>query len=245
MIKGLYFETESRFNGEKIVVIFTGLTKNSSNSKTGHMIQSWILSARSNPYATSKARKDFAICGDCPQRHSLGGKCYVNLMHGPYAVFKAYKKGNYTKLNLNLEEHKALLRGKNVRIGSYGDPCAVDLEFWKDLLAIGFDYTGYTHQWNKPENKGYQAFCMASTENEIETLVAQERGWRTFRVRGNKEALLKTEYMCPASVEGGKKLTCETCLSCNGNGLNKTTPKSVAIILHGTWTKKSERFIEV
>jgi len=244
MFKGFYLKTTSLFNGAPIVVVFTGFSKRSANIKTGAMIQCWILDSRSNPFAISKARKDFSICGDCPQRHSKKGKCYVNLMHGPHAVYKAFKRNNYTELDLTNPKHLQMFNDKLVRFGTYGDPAAIDINIWNQIILNGKPkgFTSYTHAWKQNKFQALKSFSMASCDTEEEAILAQTMGWRTFRSRTNKESLLKTEYMCPASKEAGKKLTCETCLSCNG-AKQPTTPKSVAIILHGTWTKKTERFV--
>jgi len=244
-IKGFYVEMNSQFNNAPIVLVFTGFAKTSANAKTGDMIQSWILDRRDNPVKISKDCKDKSICGDCPQRHSKGGGCYVTLMHGPRAVYAAYKRGNYTKLDFENAGHLKLLKKvfktTSLRIGSYGDPTALPYSFWEKFISVfGVkQWTGYTHSWRKNTNQSFKNILMASADNESEASLAQKKGWRTFRVRGPEDPILSKEFQCPASNEENKRLSCDECLSCYGTKQDaKAQAANVTIISHGIHSKK-------
>lgn len=125
------FEGSSVLDGQPIVVI---ATLNSRNSKTGDMVQTWILRSDINPVEASKTKQDASICGGCPHRHSLGGACYVNIGQAPLAVWKAYKRGAYPHV---LEgDNEKYLKGRFIRLGSYGDPAAVPVSIWKYITGL-------------------------------------------------------------------------------------------------------------
>jgi len=247
-IKGFYYETTSEFNGAPIVVIFTGFAKTAnrkmvSASSQETFVQSWILDRRTNPVSISYARMDRSICGDCPQRRSLkNGQCYVTLIHGPSSVYRAWKRGSYTKLDLSNPEHLAMFTGKKLRIGSYGDPAALKASFWTELLdnAKITEYTGYTHAFKEPRTIAYKSFVMASADSSLDAEVAKNSGFRYFRARYKNEPLQKGEFICPASQEANKRLTCSECMSCNGTQVKETGANPV-IIRHGV-ISNSKRF---
>lgn len=83
------YEGPSVLDNSPIVVI---ATLNTSNVKTGNMVQTWILRADMNPLDASKQGLDHAICGRCPHRRNLGGACYVTLHQAPRAIYEAYKR---------------------------------------------------------------------------------------------------------------------------------------------------------
>lgn len=239
----------SLLDGNPIVVI--ALVK-SGNSKTGNMVQTYILADNDkNPLDNVKTLGDFSICGDCKHRRGTGGACYVNIGQGVMQVWKAYKNGNYPRAT---PEHAAkLIKDREVRLGTYGDPMAVPAWVWVDLLTYSSGHTGYTHQWN-PESEivkkimakypeqydEIRALCMASADNEDEWWFASYNNWRTFRVREETDPLYEKEFICPASEEAGKRKTCATCMACNGAGegdskLAKATP---VIVVHGALKKR-------
>lgn len=226
------FEGSSRINGKPIVVIATGLNETSGNVKTGAMVQTWILHSEMNPLQAHDQGEDDAICGDCIHRH--GRSCYVNIgIGGPSAVYKAYKRGIYPKVSL--EDMPQYFKDRNVRLGSYGDPVAVDISVWDAVLKLAHKHTGYTHQHRKIQHKAYQKYLMASCETADQANKALSNGWKPFYVRQADDALPAGMFVCPASKEGGNKRTCETCMACHGGTWNgkQATP---TIILHGpTW----------
>ena len=59
----IIYEGRSAIDRAPIVVILTGL-KPSKNSKTGAMLQTWILRADMHPLEALRTGADRAICGD-------------------------------------------------------------------------------------------------------------------------------------------------------------------------------------
>ena len=209
-----------------IVVIVTGLANASKNSKTGKMLQTWIMRADVEPHDAVRNGEDSSVCGDCP--HS-GTTCYVIVERAPLQVYRAWKRGSYADWTESLPVHA--LRGANFRFGSYGDPAAVPFKVWRRVIGQRLSgWTGYTHQWANPRFQRLRNYFMASADSESEALEAHAQGWRTFRVRKPDAPILATEVVCPASEEAGKRTTCASCKLCQGQRLDA---KSVVIEAHG------------
>jgi hypothetical protein len=218
----------SMLDGAPIVVV--ALT-NSSNVKTGNMVQTYILvdNGRS-PVDNARDLLDASICGDCKHRRGTGGACYVNLGQGARAVAAAIVAGNYPANILAAQNAAA---GRMVRLGTYGDPAAVPANVWHTLLAKAQGRTGYTHQWQTGKaSADIMALCMASADNASERAAAKAAGYRTFRVRAENEAMAAGEFICPASAEGNKRKLCTECGACDG-GINSRRADPV-IIAHGS-----------
>ncbi len=228
------YEGPSLLDGAPIVVIATGLKTASTNAKTGDMIQTYILRADVPPIEAVKQGADESICGACPHRGDGSGhdrSCYVTLFHGPRAVYAAFQRGSYPK-------GAADASGRMVRLGTYGDPAAVPVDVWERLLAGSEGFTGYTHQWRRPDvpAETWAPLVMASVETIEEMDAAQALGYRTFRVTpGPKENIKGREIVCPASAEVGKKATCEECKACMGTSAKAKV--SVSIAAHGSGRK--------
>lgn len=224
----------SAFNGLPIVVVATGLHARSENIKTGEMVQTYILAddAQFSPVEHVQRGSDASICGDCVHRGQDGkiGSCYVNQCQGPGQVARALANGNYPRFNAI--RHRPLFKGRNVRFGSYGDPAACPIAIWENLAKITARHTGYTHAWRKID-PAYAGYCMASVETEQQRDQAKSLGYRTFRVRLASQPLVKNEIACPASEEGGKRRTCDTCKACSG-ATSSDRAADVAIIFHGS-----------
>ena len=210
----------------EIVVVVTGLGKPSSNSKTGSMVQTYILRRDRHPSEAIKDGSDAAICGDCPLRLEGSERrvCYVR-QDGPASVWRAYQRGSYP--NLSPYDVAQLVRDRPVRLGTYGDPRAVPPAIWAALVGDART-TGYTHQWRTTTPAAYP-WLMASADSAEDAAHAQAAGWRTFRVRRASEPLLAREVACPASHEMGQRVTCEQCRLCDG----RIKAKNIAIIAHG------------
>lgn len=225
MAGSILYEGPSELDGKPIVVIATDSSK---NSKTGGMVQTWIMRADIEPHKALKTGEDASICGDCPHRPSLGGACYVTVFQAPLAVYRAYKRGSYWPYQ------PGQYAGRMVRIGSYGDPAAVPISIWKAYADGAAGITGYTHQW-RTADKALADYCMASCDTPDDRPLAKQAGWRSFRVRLDVEQPQAGEVICPASEEGGHKLTCEQCGACNGNRTGRRG--DVVIIAHGSRAK--------
>lgn len=213
-----------------IAVVLTGLSQGRSrNSKTGDMVQAWILVDDGRGVIDSlRDGTDAAICGECRHRgdRGKGRTCYVALHTGLGVVSRNLRSGRYP--DFEIRAAAALLDGGALRIGAYGDPAAVPVSVWRTLTARCRTWTGYTHQWKR--RPALRRFAMASVDTPQERAQAQARGWRTFRVRAVGEGLETGEVVCPAAIEAGKRTTCARCSLCRGD----KQAKDVAIIDHST-----------
>lgn len=227
----------SEIDGKPILVIATGIKASTRNVKTGALIQTWILREDISPVAAVHNGEDESICGDCPHRGKpdADGKnrtrsCYVLPFQAPLNIWRtATEKGKYAAVTL--PEGRALLAGRNVRLGAYGDPAAVPFDVWGELLADASRGTGYTHQWAKCDPR-FSRYCMASADNAAQGEQARALGYRTFRVGTPAEKLVKGEFLCPASEQAGKKTDCAACLACGGT--SSPNKASVFIPVHGS-----------
>jgi hypothetical protein len=223
MINGyVVFEGESRLDSAPIVLIVTGFARRSTNRKTGRVLQSYILRRDVAPLEAVRLGLDPSICGSCPHRSTASGglgSCYVNIGHGPRAVYSCYERSGYR--DSSAAECADAIRGSGLglRVGSYGDPAAVPVSIWRQLIGAAPWHTGYSHAWRQaPDLRG---LVMASVDSKIEGAEAREGGWATFRVapRGNHTHRERKEALCPASAEAGQRVTCSSCpIKCDGQG---------------------------
>lgn len=226
------YEGPSLINMEPVVVIATPLNRRSKNEKTGRMIGTWILhnDGRTDPLRAMATDKDYAVCGDCPLR---GRACYVNVAQAPLGIWRAHQNGSY--LPFHPRDHAWLFEGRFVRFGSYGDPAAVPYWVWDVLATHCAGHTGYTHQWAwKGIDPRMKRLVMASCDTPQQRERAIALGWRTFRVMGQNDSLAEGEFLCPASEEAGRRLTCVECRACSG--ALKGSNASPAIPIHGPRT---------
>lgn len=210
-----------------IVVIATGLDESSANSKTGGMVQTFILRADIEPHIALNSGMDTPICGGCPHRGKASGgtgACYVLVHKAPLSTYRAWQRGNAETYDL------ARFAGKSVRIGSYGDPAAVPVEVWQGIVSVASATTGYTHQWRTCSVE-FAEFCMASTDSVAERRLARSKGYRTFGVRALGTERERGTVACPASEESGRKITCADCLQCSGTRTGRKA--DITIMAHG------------
>lgn len=234
----ILWEGPSPVNGAPIALIAVGFdSKGSSNAKTGKMIQTYIIRTDVRPDAAVKLGQDDAICGNCPHRlNPVTGErsCYVREAEGPLAVFRGYKRGIYKDLTGNLEEFKSWLqyRGRELRVGAYGDPAMVPFEVWAEIIPAAPSWTGYTHQWAEPFfDARLLRFVMASIEAEWQKDLLPA-GTRFFRTKRPDEANAKDEISCVAETRG---VSCADCRLCRGTALKGA--KSITVDVHGARRK--------
>ena len=237
----IIYRGPSMLDGKPIVMIATGFADKSENSKTGHMIQTWIIREDINPNSAIHSGDDSSVCGACPHRGDLtpnedsptgfkntGRSCYVKVWQAPTHVWRAYDRGSYDEISVY--DIKTLFADKAVRFGSYGDPAAIPLWLIEAIGESSAYTTGYTHQW-RDADRGYGNWLMASADNNADRFWARSAGFRTFRVRGENEALGKKEIACPASKEMGAKTNCAACKACGGH--NAKANVDISIMTHG------------
>lgn len=226
MQHAIIYNGPSLLDGKPIVVI---ATYSKRNSKTGHVVQTYIIRSDINPLEASKTGEDYSICGNCIMRgtpttdparkQAKGRRCYVNLGQGVLIVWKSYKRGVYSE-----GDPRTMGRGRFVRVGTYGDPGAVPSYVWDELLSEASTWTAYTHQsaW-RPD------IAMQSADNYAQAWSHWRAGRRTFRVIQDLGQIDKAhEALCPASKEAGRRAQCTACKLCKGG----TAAKSIAIVEH-------------
>lgn len=226
MENGVFYRGPSLIDGAPIVgvAIYSG-----RNSKTGRVLQTYIIRADMNPLEASKTGADVSICGTCPLRgtptedparkQAAGRRCYVNLGQGPLSVFRALERGRYADV-----DPAAIGAGRMVRVGTYGDPAAIPGEVWDAMLSQATTWTAYTHQ--KPWRPD---LAMQSADTLSEAQAHWRAGRRTFRVlTGLADLDPANEALCPASKEAGRRVQCAACKLCKGSARGK----SIAIVEH-------------
>jgi hypothetical protein len=210
------------------------------NTKTGAVVQTYILLEDIDPRDASKSGADYSICGTCPLRgiatddpdRSIARNriCYVQLGQGPLNVFKAMQRGVYPVVR----GHAAIAaigRGRVVRLGTYGDPAMVPSYIWESLISEARGHTAHSHQANVPAANFRADLYMHSADSLEQAQGAWASGQRTFRIVRTVADIVKgREILCPASKEAGRRVTCTDCRLCGGS---RQVAKSIAIVAHG------------
>lgn len=217
----IVYEGPSMIDGQPIVVIINKLDADSANGKTGGLVQSFIIRADISPVEALKTGDDASVCGECPHRPILAREtgdppCYVRVWQSVRSVYEAYRRGSYRRATTRAEL-AAVLIGKTLRLGTYGDPAAAPVAMWRELCAMADDHVGYSHQWQRPEfdHAAWAPLVMASADSLDEACLANAYGMRAFRVSVGVDKQ-PGEAVCPASAEGGRKATCASCKLCAG-----------------------------
>lgn len=232
-----------------VVVIATGLRTKSTNSKTGAMVQVYILHRHLSPVDAVNTGADAAICGNCPHRGQVGvagtRRCYVQVGRAPQAIWKAYQRGSYRKAR-NLREVADVMRGRIVRLGAYGDPAFMGQDLVRAITSTAAGYTGYTHQWRRTSAAWLKPFVMASCDSQQDANDARANGWRYFRVapKGDTTRLAR-EISCPASAEAGKRTTCSACRLCDGARYGAADPRANVVIQDHSVIARSNPLIQI
>lgn len=244
----VFYAGPSLLDGAPVVGIATGLKTHrgarTENPKTGaEVVQTWILRSDVAPNDALHSGEDSSVCGDCPLRpYTAAGTgkpvCYATCSGGRAAIvnlWRSYRMGNIPVVSL--AEMERLLLGRQVRLGSYGDPAALPLPTWEAILGRSAGSIGYTHQWRTCD-QGFARYVMASVETPGERIEARERGYRTFRLRGSDDREKSpNEVVCPGSAEAGRKLTCSACMACSGNRDGRRG--DIVIVAHGPTKRRS------
>lgn len=214
------YEGPSQIDGRPIVVIVNKLA-GSDNAKTGaDLVQTFIIRADVAPTDALKTGDDVSICGQCVHRPILAktngqAPCYVNVGRSVRSVYAAYKRGRYAHATPG--QLRAILAGRKVRLGTYGDPAAAPVALWQEITADAAGVVGYSHQWQSVnfDHAAWAPLVMASADSIDEAAQANLFGMRVFRVSVGVDKQ-PGEATCPASAEGGRRATCDTCMLCGG-----------------------------
>lgn len=217
----IVYEGPSMIDGSPIVVILNKLAGDSDNSKTGGLVQSFIIRADVSPVVALQTGDDASVCGDCIHRpilarHSGEPPCYVNVGRSVLSVWNAYRRGSYRRATSRAELREALA-GKTLRLGTYGDPFAAPVAMWAELCSFADDHVGYSHQWQdvRFDHAAWAPLVMASADSIDQAALANLYGMRAFRVSVGVDRQ-PMETVCPASAEGGRRATCASCRLCAG-----------------------------
>lgn len=212
----------------------------SGNSKTGNMVQTYIMRSDIDPRLANKTGQDYSICGSCVHRGkptddpdrklAKDRSCYVNISQGVLIVWKAYKAGKYPYA-IGHEAISSIGKDRMVRIGTYGDGGAVPSYVNQSLVSLASGSTGYCHQSGNAKSSFDPSLYMVSADTKSDAMQAWQAGYRTFRVMSDINDMdKKNEILCPASEEAGRRTTCHKCKLCSGNAI---AAKSIAIVAHG------------
>ena len=255
----------SRFTGEPIAVVATGIKDRSGNRKTGYLVQTWILPIGPDgrailPHLAIRTGADRAVCGNCPLRPGAGGGCYVRLDTAPRQVAESFNAGKYAPVSPAyvagiVAEHVRAGRIDGFRIGSWGDPAAVPSEVWRAIVpavrAVGGVTPGYTHAWaaryaTRPEavaTADEYGFLMASAHGAADRLRARSAGFRAFTLLRADETI-PGAFKCPATEETAYRKTCGACGACDGKRGAEDRRADPLIVVHGGAPKAAARTIE-
>lgn len=213
-------------NGKSYVAIATMET---SNRKTGNMVQIWFLLENENPVESVKNGLDAeTICAGCP--FASGNGCYVNVGQAPLAIWKGFHRGIYP--DLMPKDYENAFKGRKIRFGAYGNPTLLPLSIVKAIASVSNGWTGYFHDWKENQLASqYAQYFMVSTETENSRIQAENAGFRYFHVSPIKPV---NALECLSETRG---LECSQCKLCSG--LSKSRQPSIWINPHGTKKTKA------
>lgn len=204
-------------------------TKQSGNSKTGGMIQTWIVpDDRTVTESRRQGHDAKSQCAGCPLASNKG--CYV----GSYYV-DGVQKSVWAGKKAETSDPKVIadyFRGHKVRFGAYGNPSKLPIGLVRMIANVSRGWTGYFHDWHKMtpgKARKYGYFFMASCEpgNRAQ---AKRLGLRAFTTRRPGDAVPEGSIDCPSS----KGVTCIECGLCAGTSKQA---KDISIEVHGYQTK--------
>jgi|GEM_PF-1570758 len=183
-------------------------TLETSNRKTGDMVQIWFLLRDIHPVQAVQEGIDFeTICRDCVFARGRG--CYVNIGQAPLAVWETFHRGRYPFLPP--ADYGRVFSERRVRFGAYGNPTLLPLPLVDRIARLSDGWTGYFHDWRTHAQAAeYGRYFMASTETASSLRQAITAGFRVFHVSPEKPA---GSIECLSDAKG---ITCAECRLCNG-----------------------------
>lgn len=214
------WEGPSQIDGKPIVLIL-GSIKSNTNDKTGTQLETYIIRSDIEPSEAAKQGEDYSVCGNCARRPANNGSCYVILFYGPRVRYKEYKEDKYNKLT-----DYRILKGRSLRMGTYGDPAAVPIEVWNRLLKYCETHTGFTEKWREDIGQPLKGLCMASCSTIEEYNEAKALGWKCYLSLPVNSPVPKKINRC-LYVSDPYKFQCSNCNWCDG------AKKDVWIYDHG------------
>ena len=231
---------ELQKDGTPFYMVLTNLITSSSNEKTGDMIQSYFLRKDEFISSTGDVRERTSNlfgfgCDTCPaKRH-----CYVSnttqtkdkgLGSVRRTLFKLLRgeKTSYQFVSFSHAVERVREAGKKIRLGTYGDPTALQVDQIQKLVSAASGHTGYTHYWRRKENRDYSRFLMASCETSSQQARAEKYGFRAFLALPENTEIPENTVICPNYTQG---ISCLACGLCDGKK-EEDTRRSIVIELH-------------
>jgi hypothetical protein len=214
--------------GANIVVLASkAKSPDKANSKTGDMWQFYILAADILPTDAKAQGLDATVCGNCVHRKVNGNTCYTygTVLAGANGMWRQWRNGNASDFAPDM------VAGSTVRLGAYGDPCAVPYAVWEPILAASDGWTAYSHQWANPDiDARFKTIAQASADTAEEIPAANAAGWRAYTVMPVGTTRVAGAVPCPSP-----RIACADCLKCSGTGLGRRG--NVWIAAHGARAK--------
>ena len=208
----------SPMDEKPVILIASNVNLPSTNTKTGWMVQLWIMREDIPPNTAVWEEEDASVCGGCPLRLNRFGKkgekkgCYVNVSRAPNMVYKSYKNGNIPYMN---PAEFVNTYDRPLRQGAYGDPAMIPFEIWEILEGntnrIG---TSYTHQYDEPwfDSRMWE-YAMGSVETLEQKQRVNAMGGRTYRIIDDISDIQPDELVCPNKTSN---VQCADCGLCSG-----------------------------
>lgn len=152
-------------SGRDYVAIATFET---SNRKTGNMVQVWFLLTDTNPVAAVQSGIDAAtVCRGCP--FASGKGCYVNVGQAPFTIWRGFHRGIYP--DATPADFAQIFGGRKVRFGAYGNPTLLPLAIVSAIAAVSDGWTGYFHDWkDNPQAADYGRFLWPAPKRRIRSV---------------------------------------------------------------------------
>lgn len=195
---------------EHFYLVFTCLSSQSSNDKTGNVVQTYLISKDQ----ITERRIFGSKCNLCPMVEN----CYVS--RDKLTVRRSLLKliiGEKTSYQFaSLQEVLPYLNNRVIRLGTYGDPSSIPLDDLKQIVDSSKGHLGYTHFW-KVIDPEYSKYLMASTESLEDSMLANVLGYRAFQVLLKDQEIHQVPDNTIECLNASHGLTCEQCRLCKGN----------------------------
>jgi hypothetical protein len=229
----LIWRGTSQLNGDDIMVVASRVREASENTKTGDMVQVYILPVAVSPRSAWHHGGIEAVCPDaCSHRSDQDADCYVNWSR----LRSTWERGAAMTAGVPA----GFFRGAVVRFGAGGDPSAVPFEVWKSIADEARGWSGYTANWRSlsPE---WATLFMASVSSLPDVWRARSAGWRIYAA---SESAAMDDALSAAGIREclshSHGVECTACRQCDGTSKGSKRP-DYYIPLHGAVGGKRRR----
>ena len=230
----------SMLTGDPIMVVASRVREPSSNSKTGDMIQIYILPLDTHPaHAWHRGGIESVCPSACAHRSDNDKTCYVAWERLGALWLAARKAIAAGRVGVS----DGYFKGAIVRFGAGGDPSAVPLAVWESVASDARGWSGYTANW-RDLSEDWALLFMASASTLPDVWRARSKGWRIYA--SSESPAMDTALsaagvkVCPSHTVG---LQCTACRQCDGTTRGARRP-DYFIPLHGIAGGKVRRSFE-